>query len=60
MRGLSPLILERGVPMITEVDIALFLQTALDPFAPFLFFAFVLMLSFTVLMGVKRLLTWGY
>lgn len=46
--------------LITQTDIALFLQSCIDPFAPYLFFAFTLMASFAVIQGVRRLLIWSH
>lgn len=46
--------------MTTQTDIAVFLQAVFNPFAPYLFFAFVVMTTFAILLGVRKLLVWGY
>lgn len=44
---------------LTVADITAFLQSVVTAFENYIYMAFCLMMAFAVLLGVKKLLTWG-
>lgn len=48
------------ITILTYEQIANFLQIMLYAFDEYIVFAFVVMVTFSIALGVRNLLTWGY